>query len=315
MAEGDHLDVDVWIGRADALDADLVVLPVAAGLRALVAERRRGVPDLPRDVGSVLDERPGDRRRALGTQGHPAAALVLEVVHLLGDDVGALADPLEHADVLEHRRLDQPVAVPAGELGEGGEQRLPAGRLGRQEVLRALRRTEVGSLSHRARVPAVRWTDELGSCVDERPSREARLRWAAMAKGSGTKDDPWQLTTAPGSSEYTMYRDDEADPPLLVCQVGSTKLTYLATAIDDLHAWLQEQGDWVDLGAADENKPAKDGTVEAFGRADDNPSAAGTGSARATAAASGCTCRRCSRRSARPSSPTRPATTGCGERL
>jgi hypothetical protein len=92
-----------------------------------------------------------------------------------------------------------------------------------------------------------------------------------MATGSGTKDDPWRLTTAPGSSAYTMHRDDEADPPLLVCQVGSTKLTYLARAVDDLHAWLREQGDWVDLGAADENKPAKEGTVEAFGRADDNP--------------------------------------------
>jgi len=92
-----------------------------------------------------------------------------------------------------------------------------------------------------------------------------------MTKGSGTKDDPWQLTTAPGSSAYTMYRDEEADPPLLVCQVGSTKLTYLARAIDDLHAWLTAQGDWVDLGAADENKAAKEGTVEAFGRADDNP--------------------------------------------
>ncbi len=92
-----------------------------------------------------------------------------------------------------------------------------------------------------------------------------------MAKGSGTKDDPWQLTTAPGSSEYTMFRDDDVEPPLLVCQVGTTKLTYLARAIDDLHAWLVEQGDWVDLGAADESKPAKEGTVEAFGRADDNP--------------------------------------------
>ena len=92
-----------------------------------------------------------------------------------------------------------------------------------------------------------------------------------MATGSGTKDDPWQLTTAPGSSSYTMYVDAEADPPLLVCQVGSTKLTYLARAIDDLHAWLTAQGDWVDLGAADESKPAKEGTVEAFGRADDNP--------------------------------------------
>lgn len=89
--------------------------------------------------------------------------------------------------------------------------------------------------------------------------------------GSGTKDDPWQLTTAPGSSAYTMYRDDDADPPLLVCQVGSTRLTYDARAIDDLHAWLGEQGDWVPLGAADEKKDAQPGTVEAFGRAEDNP--------------------------------------------
>ena len=89
--------------------------------------------------------------------------------------------------------------------------------------------------------------------------------------GAGTKDDPWRLTTAPGSSAYTMYRDDEAEPPALVCQVGSTTLKYRAQAIDDLHAWLVEQGDWVELGAADEKKPATPGTVEAFGRADDNP--------------------------------------------
>jgi hypothetical protein len=68
-----------------------------------------------------------------------------------------------------------------------------------------------------------------------------------------------------------MHRDDAADPPVLVCQVGTTTLKYDARAVEDLHSWLREQGDWVDLGAADENKPAKDGTVEAFGRADDNP--------------------------------------------
>lgn len=68
-----------------------------------------------------------------------------------------------------------------------------------------------------------------------------------------------------------MYRDDAAVPPELVCQVGSTRLTYDARALDDLHAWLSVQGGWVPLGAADENKPAVDGTVEAFGRAADNP--------------------------------------------
>jgi hypothetical protein len=89
--------------------------------------------------------------------------------------------------------------------------------------------------------------------------------------GAGTKDDPWQLKTAPGSSEYTMYRDEGADPPALVCQVGSTTLRYHAQAIEDLHAWLREQGDWVPLGAADELKPAASGSVEAWGRAEDNP--------------------------------------------
>ena len=84
---------------------------------------------------------------------------------------------------------------------------------------------------------------------------------------AGTKDDPWQLTTAPGSSQYTMYRDEDA----LVCQVGSTTLKYKLDAIDDLHAWLVQQGDWVPLGAADESKDAADGTVEAWGRSADNP--------------------------------------------
>ena len=89
--------------------------------------------------------------------------------------------------------------------------------------------------------------------------------------GDGTKDDPWVLTTAPGSSHYTMYRDDAADPPALICQVGSTTLSYQARCIEDLHAWLQTKDDWVDLGAADENKPAADGTVEAWGRSESNP--------------------------------------------
>ena len=88
---------------------------------------------------------------------------------------------------------------------------------------------------------------------------------------TGTKDDPWVLRTPPGSSEYSMYRDDATDPPTLICQVGSTKLMYQARAIDDLHAWLKERGDWVPLGAADESKSAATGTVEEFGRSTSNP--------------------------------------------
>jgi hypothetical protein len=92
-----------------------------------------------------------------------------------------------------------------------------------------------------------------------------------VADGTGTKDDPWVLTTAPGSSGYTMYKDEAADPPALVCQVGSTTLKYHLSAIDDLHAMLTANGDWMPLGAADEQKPAVEGTVEAWGRSPDNP--------------------------------------------
>jgi len=92
-----------------------------------------------------------------------------------------------------------------------------------------------------------------------------------MGQGGGTRDDPWVLKTPPGTSEYTMWRNDDADPPELVCQVGSTTLKYQARAIDDLHAMLERHGDWMPLGSADENKPAADGTVEAWGRSPENP--------------------------------------------
>jgi hypothetical protein len=93
----------------------------------------------------------------------------------------------------------------------------------------------------------------------------------SAVSGNGTAEDPWILTTPPGSSEYEAYRDPEADPPALVVQVGSTQLRYQLRCIDDLHTWLTERGDWVPLGNADEQKPARDGTVEAWGRSSDNP--------------------------------------------
>jgi hypothetical protein len=89
--------------------------------------------------------------------------------------------------------------------------------------------------------------------------------------GTGTRDDPWRLTTPPGTSEYSAYRDEGADPPALVVQVGKTQLRYHLRAIDDLHAMLRKAGDWVPLGSADEGKPVAVGTVEAWARADDNP--------------------------------------------
>lgn len=95
-----------------------------------------------------------------------------------------------------------------------------------------------------------------------------------MAKhwsGKGTKDDPWKLKTPPLTADYTMYKDESVDPPLLVCQVGSTKLTYLARVLDDMPAMLKSHGDWMLLGSADEQKDAAEGTVEAWGRAATNP--------------------------------------------
>jgi hypothetical protein len=89
--------------------------------------------------------------------------------------------------------------------------------------------------------------------------------------GTGGKDDPWELKTPPLSSDYTMYLDERDGRQVIVCQVGKTTLLYDARAIDDLHAMLAERGDWVELGSADEQKPAKEGTVEAWGRSPDNP--------------------------------------------
>jgi len=93
----------------------------------------------------------------------------------------------------------------------------------------------------------------------------------ATGKGSGTKDDPWVLQTPPQTSEYLMYRDEETDPPSLVCVVGKTTLGYRLRCIEDLHAMLAAHGDWMELGSADEQKPAKEGTVEAWARAAGNP--------------------------------------------
>ncbi|MGZ8567130.1 MAG: DUF6855 family protein [Actinomycetota bacterium] len=92
-----------------------------------------------------------------------------------------------------------------------------------------------------------------------------------MAEGSGTKGDPWVVRTPSGGSEYQMWRDEEADPPTLVCQVGSTRLGYQLRCIEDLHAMLKEHGDWMPLGNADEQKPAAEGTVEAWARSPENP--------------------------------------------
>jgi hypothetical protein len=88
-------------------------------------------------------------------------------------------------------------------------------------------------------------------------------------RGDGTREHPWLLTTPPGTSEYQMYRDEPNET--IVCVVGKTTLGYRLRAIDDLHAMLVAHGDWMPLGSADEQKPAAEGTVEAWARSADNP--------------------------------------------
>jgi hypothetical protein len=89
--------------------------------------------------------------------------------------------------------------------------------------------------------------------------------------GNGTREDPWILTTPPRSSEFEAFRDEALDPQALVVRVGKTELRYHLRCIEDLHAMLKTHGGWMLLGAADEQKPAGESTVEAWARADDNP--------------------------------------------
>ena len=87
----------------------------------------------------------------------------------------------------------------------------------------------------------------------------------------GTKEKPLVLRTPPLTSEYTMHVDEKDGKEVLVCTVGKTVLLYDLRCLDDLYAMLKKHGDWMDLGSADEQKPAKDGTVEAWGRSMKNP--------------------------------------------
>lgn len=92
-----------------------------------------------------------------------------------------------------------------------------------------------------------------------------------MAYPIGTKEAPLVLKTPPLSSEYSMHVDVKDGEEVLVCTVGKTVLFYKLQCLDDLHAMLKAHGDWMDLGSADEQKPAKEGTVEAWGRSESNP--------------------------------------------
>ncbi len=93
----------------------------------------------------------------------------------------------------------------------------------------------------------------------------------AKKTSAGTSASPWELTTPPGTSAFTAFRDDTLDPPALVVRVGKTELRYHLRCIGDLQAMLKKHGDWMALGGADEQKPAAGGTIESWGRSAKNP--------------------------------------------
>ena len=133
----------------------------------------------------------------------------------------------------------------------------------------------------------------------------------ASSTGSGTREDPCILTTPPGKSEYQAYEDASADPPALVVQVGSTELRYYLRCINDLHEMLRVHGDWMALGNADEQKPAGEGTVEAWARSTDNPVEGWYGLKKGLRGPFGNYVPPVLERLAWPRSSTTPATTGC----
>lgn len=92
-----------------------------------------------------------------------------------------------------------------------------------------------------------------------------------MTAGTGTKADPWILKTPPLSSEYQMYVDEKDDKKVIICVVGKTTLLYDHQAIDDLRAMLTTHSDSMELGSADEQKPAKADTVIAWRPLDEQP--------------------------------------------
>ena len=68
-----------------------------------------------------------------------------------------------------------------------------------------------------------------------------------------------------------MYFDTKDGKEVVVCVVGSTTLLYDARCVQDAVDMLKTHGGWMDLGGADEQKEAKAGTFEAWGRAESNP--------------------------------------------
>ncbi len=86
-----------------------------------------------------------------------------------------------------------------------------------------------------------------------------------------TKDNPWKLKTPPQTSAFEMYLADKDGREIIVCTVGKTVLHYDFRCLADLHAMLKQHGGWMELGSKDQKQETKEGTVEHWARAEDNP--------------------------------------------
>ena len=136
-------------------------------------------------------------------------------------------------------------------------------------------------------------------------------RYQRNVGGAGTKEDPLPSEDA-ATSDYEMYLDERDGLKVIVCVVGNTTLLYDARAIDDLHELLISRADWVELGSADEQKAAKEGTVEAWARSRENPLGGWYGLRRGCGDASACICRPCWNSSGSPRSSTTHEAIECG---
>jgi hypothetical protein len=68
--------------------------------------------------------------------------------------------------------------------------------------------------------------------------------------------DNRQLTTKVGELPKAIHSIVKDNKEVLVCTVGKTVLYYDFRCIADLHAMLKKHGHWMELGSADEQKPA-----------------------------------------------------------
>ena len=110
-----------------------------------------------------------------------------------------------------------------------------------------------------------------GSGLKDSCRKFANIQKLIIMATEGTKENPWKLKTPPLTSDYEMYKDIKNGKDVIICIVGKTTLIYDAKCLDDLHTMLKQHGDWMELGSADEQKTAKEGTVEAWGRSENNP--------------------------------------------